>query len=964
MAAEQKLFEQIDGFDKETTNIVVGIDASGSTVLSKFEGDNDVWTCQIEKTVEYLKSRGCENDTRMDVIYWNSPPNDNRQIPQNMRFVEDGAPWFTDGIYSFPFKTQLGKLQLQSMIVKEGVNSYCLTSPGCLFKHLVDNNIVDNKKNTLFVYVTDGDITNSSNGGMTMTQFFVNQMSRFFRNHGQLVEFVIITVQPIDRDFSGGEGMQVAGCDVFNALSRNGLTNKVSKFMSYTRNHMDVPHIHIDQVKVPAGFIPFGSNYFSPAKMPQFVDYLKDLIESKQSEVEHVKIVQNLSRTLHVLTKDMDDRMKHQKIHMMSTMFQNTELDPMFVKHILIGAVKDHNAGSAQLFGQYRASLKNLYKQANDMLSKTVCDAIGVQNTCSTYLFNSSSGDNDNEQHIIIVPRRMACTTTVLKNRRKNVTFPSSAVKINDVVLPIVPIFYDMMGTRMTEQCLRQWARQIVAKKYRTSPMDDICMYYVAADALRVVLSEKVEENVKASWCEIARTMFRKKRYKKDVTELEFFESGQFPTPNRGSPEKFLGMMESIANHLNLNIDVKPMTMWWLLCQVLDYGKVDKVLCANQIMHCRDDLVADFPDMVNENALVEILQARRAIKPVTVHKIKLECMLDYECPITLDDTSASGGKMIVPHQARMGAGTCSPRYVLSDSGYKSMVNNCVCPICYKILDHQLDFQDVGPREEIKMGFFDASNVNNHFASKQIVSQHNSLVATKTQMSLRDIGPSEEKDNDVNKILVVFNGPVGAGKSTIAQRMADLLQTECEKKGKTITTVIEGVDKYCKTGTPIGAAIGLVEQAFRTVKQAQTDYIVAFVDTCGEKRNGKMYFNVNFAGWTIVQLWANRILGEDRGYQAWSLRNVLQRGRNRDGKENYWLNPYGAGMKTCLNVHRQKCQRLGFKYMLQPSRKKSVEWNIEYLNKYADEYEKKIRSVDEEAMNHLTNIAFKFIVGSF
>jgi hypothetical protein len=118
-----------------------------------------------------------------------------------------------------------------------------------------------------------------------------------------------------------------------------------------------------------------------------------------------------------------------------------------------------------------------------------------------------------------------------------------------------------------------------------------------------------------------------------------------------------------------------------------------------------------------------------------------------------------------------------------------------------------------------------------------------------------------------------------------------------------------MDKYCKIGMDPRTAQSHVKEALLKVAEIKSDDVVVVIDTCGEHTRNKSTkaFDVTFNG-KRFDVWPNLDKNNIRGYLAWSLRNVLQRG-SCTPDSNYWLCPAGAGAQTCIDVHKKKAKAL-------------------------------------------------------
>lgn len=904
-AEKTKLFDKQD----QKAKTICVFDASGSVIFNKYKGE-------LVHNIMCNKLAGIvPKETKLWTIHWNSDYVTADKQPDR--------PHFADGIWRPPFPTLVSQLLTQFVFVQKSINSKCLTYPHLAFEELIKSQLVDNITPTRIYFVTDGKIGYNSipyHEKKQLEDKLAASIKKVFDNHHN-VELVIVTIEHHDRDFNNMEGMQdAAGCDVYNVIMKHKLTGYVRQFISFTPNN-DNGFIHIDQIQAPPGFVPYGSQYFSEKNMYMFIEYLKIVISETKDENDQLKVVQNLASSLSTLVKDKPKRMVEDITRTFSLLFQETNLDPLFVNYILTTAVENQLQGSANIFAKYRESLHNLYKQANDMLFKSVKDCTNLS-TFVTYPMNIA------EQHIIVSgPSNQVDKTVVLQNRKKTVSYPQGAIEISGILMPVVPL--DRVNTsKMSEQCLRQWTRQIVSTVYGLNVMSDNCIYAVLLDMFRIILSD-VDDNVKQSFRYLGHVMLKKKRLNTNMTELERLENGELPTPNSGNINEFFGYMMFVSSQLGIKL--QPMTMWYLLCLALD----NKKLISHQLIHCHDDIKKDFVG-IKESELLDKVKASILEKNslVTCHKIPLEHTLEYSCPITLSNTANTGGKRILPHLSSVGFGTCSPLYVLSEEGYNMLVNSnvCVCPICYSKLDKHESFVDVvkKPVEE-KMNFIPPGIVN---------------IFTGVGVPIAQV-EYKQKDGK-NRVLLVLKGTVGAGKSTIAQKMKDLIES---RGGKCI---IEGTDKYCKDGMHTNHAAKKVTQNLRKFTHdinCDNNLMVAIIDTCGERNNGHTFFNVNFNRWTIIDVWPNYNLDNEKGYLAWTLRNVLNR-IECSIDCNYYLNPVSAGLNVCVTVHKKKAQSLGLKAHLNVDSNESIETIIAKLDDLADQYTNSLRSVQDEAKYHL------------
>lgn len=861
-------------------NTILLIDASGSVISDVYE--NDIIFNKIKKIIDELT----EEEYR--VIFWNSDKHKNDH--------------FKNGIYRLPFIVKKSTLSQAFYYVKNIITNHCLTFPHLAFEN-ISTEWINNKDPTKIYFITDGKMGyyNINIYEMnTLKSKLSEAIKNIFEKYNN-IQLNIITVEPIERDFNKIETLTyAAGCDVYNVIMENKLTKYITKFISYTPNNRD-GFIHINKNIPPPGYCPFGDKYFSQLRVKDFINYLIKLVEETQNEDELLKIVQQLSSTLAVLTRDKPNHMVKDIIKTFCEIFERSQLDIMFVKFILEDAIKKENEGMANIFALYRAQLKDLYKRANELLGKNVKEAIGIGSNFMTFPLNNK---------IIIGNYRL-----IDKNIALDKIYPSSGIKVNNILLPIIPL--ELKISQMSEQCLRQWVRQIIGRIYKIGVMDDMIIYIVLGIVLQVIMSE-VEERIKDAYRKLGHIMLKKKRFNTDMTELERLENGEAPIPNSGKIEDFIKYMKGVNTIFEYGLE--PFELWYAICIALNNEK----MIVKQLIHC------DIKDPKNVMKKIQ----KQDIKS---YKLPIDIILDYKCLITLEDTSENGGFRFLPHRNNMG-NTCSPICVLSEDGYKQLLSDptiSVCPICYTQLD-ETNFEKVSGKKVIETKIFTKDDISNIFYEKK-----------------SEIKPTIQNKIEIDKIdkkgtLIILKGTVGCGKTTAGEKIKKYIE---DKGGYCI---VEGTDKYCKDGIPIQVAISKVKYELLKIQSVNNDNLVVVIDTCGEKTNKSTYnniFGVDFTKWKIINFWPNLIKNNTKEYLAWSLRNVLNRD-NSTTNRNYYLNPDDAGFNTCITVHKNKARALFGKKMsilFEGSPPKNKSEAIEKISEMADVYANLLKeySLDEE-----------------
>ena len=842
-----------------TNPVILLIDASGST-SSQFKGTKSILD-RMEEMVTALPSE------QFRVIFWNSDyPNPTNNVN------------FPRGVICPLHVITRGSLKHIFSFAKSKITSSCLTFPHVGFRAIPSEWISETSATHIY-FITDGVMGPAAAHPIgSLKNLLRQEIVQLFTRHNH-VHLHLITVEDKIYDFNQIETLNVAaGGDVFDVFRTNQLTKHITEFTCYTPNYPD-GYKHIETVIPPAGYIPYGNRYFSETRINKFIMYLDHLIKSTPAEDDLLKIVQNLSATLRVLTKDKPRTQVENMVESFCQMFEGTALDPTMVQFILADTVRLEQQGQAMVFSQYRARLRDLYKQAQSLLQQNVKNATGITTEflslpVSNYLIHGN--------HMLVSETIHLCRTA----------YPNSSVKIRDQTVPVFPLLLERFPPALNEQCLRQWIRAIVAQQYHIDALGDLVIHVVLGLTLRVVLSP-VEEKFKQGYRTLARIMLRKKRLNSDMTELERLETGELPTPNNGKIETFYGYMETVGRMLGLKC--QPMTLWYALCLAVFGAPVEAQdtspapVLVKQLTHCLDAIHHDFPELAPSELL-----AKLTLKPVQAYQ---KSLTDYKCIITLEDCATAGGYLFKAHTSLTGA-HCSPIYVVSRQGHELLLQRepIMCPICYQQIPRD-GFQPIDPKTTDEPLL---SEVEPELASQPVAA-----AATVEPIPATTGGtgtPSPAGTPSPTGTVIIMKGTVGAGKSTYATA----LQKEVEKLGG--YCISEGTDKYNVMGVTGKAASQRVRQQLTRALQVTNPLKVVIIDTCGERPYDGRPFEVDFRGWKSLTVCPNYDAQKQPGYVAWSLRNVLLRQKTTQ-QSTYYLNPYGAGLKVCLDVHRKKCQTL-------------------------------------------------------
>jgi hypothetical protein len=661
-------------------------------------------------------------------------------------------------------------------------------------------------------------------------------------------------------------------------------------------------------------------SYFSETKTHQFIQYLNHLIQTTPGEDDLLKIVQSLSSTLKVLTKDKPKKIVDNIVRTFCNLFKKTVIDPTIVEFLLVDTILLEDQGKASVFAEVLSKKRDLYKQAQSLLLQNTKNAMGLIGDFITLPLDNK----------VVYGHNSLIEETIKINGS---TYPNSSVKINHVIVPALPMMMEDSKSLINEQCIRQFIRTIISRQYGVDQMGDLVIYVVMGLVLQMTLSE-VNKKYLAAYRQLGHIMLRKKRMNSDTTELQRLEDGELPIPNNGQMDAFYGYMNRVSQLLGLSC--QPMTLWYAMCLAMK----NPALVAKQLIHCASSISKDYPGIDHNDLLAEM---KPKITPVTVHELPL---IDYKCIITLEDCSKEGGYMFKPHQSPTDA-TCAPIYVVSNQGYSLLLNQptVFCPICYQSLTKD-DFKPVTAK--VGHGLIFQETVTSPFGAIRDDSGSNYPSSYKKPQTQPQAPTVSATSGALTKtgLLVLMKGTVGAGKSTYALK----LQQEIERIGGHCLN--EGTDKYCRQGHTIQDACKMVTSQLKTIHDVENPLLVVIIDTCGDRNNGgNSIFDVDFSGWKKMTIMPNYDKSRQDQYLAWSLRNVLRRGLP-DQNSNYCLNPVNTSVNLCVEVHGKKAKAIFGKKTRLPSSRTNMNDVLNDINQAADQYADFL----EQSMNLDTEIA--------
>ena len=829
------------------------------------------------------------------MLYWNSP---------------NPSSTFKDGTFIIPHIVKKSNIYQTMQLVKPNVGNS--TKPSNAFAKIPKDWISDVSPTHIY-YITDGQIDRDN------IQPLKSEIITLFKNHNN-IHLHLITVESRNIDLNNSETLKTqAGGDVYKLFCDNNLTKHITEFTSITRNCQN-GHKHIDVIIPPEGFIPYEQNYFSETDISDFIDYIKNIIQTNsQNEDYLIRIVQNLTSTIRYLNKNKLPLMSSKNIRNFCDLFNGTVIDRTIVEFMLNETTKQEN--NSIVYSEYRTRMKEYFKQADKFLSENVKTAIGL-----TKLFITLPIDD-----VIVVGNTNLVTESC---KMGNKIFPESSIVLNNIKIPVLPLESNYLSD-MNEQCTRQYIRQMISTLLNIGVMDDYIIYIVMAMNLRVALSD-IDGRYKNGFKKFAEIMLKKKRLNTTITELEYFSQGNAPTPNDNKVESFNHMMLKLKTLFEINCENH--TLWYAMC--LAIGNVE--LNAKQLIYCQSSITTDFPNLINvRDNLLNCMKP--LVKPITI--LEKFQKYDYFCIYSGVSTSESGGFIMLSHNNKNGL-LCCPQNVISEKAYNNIKNNSsiLCPDCYCNIKK---FEQVNPKSIVNetisitnncfsqniSSVFSFNNNNNNKNNNNTYNNNNNTynnnnnnnntynnnnntynknsnnsnnsnnfnnnknnIATKTNTT-----NSLNANFDNSKKRVIFlRGTIGCGKTTYA----NTLQKKILENGQ--NCIIVSVDNYVIQGYQPKEGVKKIVDDIENVKNL--DNITIIVDTCGESAGLKNVFSHDLSGWysEIVYPCYNKSMIKQ--YLAWSLNNVLNRTK-RTSNSTYNINPVDVGEQVCRDVHIKKAMNI-------------------------------------------------------
>ena len=843
------------------------IDASYS-VLSK----SNYETSSPDATIfdEMLKISLALPHKKFRVLFWNSSNQEN-----TFGIAANGSG--IRGVSKFPEEIEKEKLPQTFKLTSQKIKTCSVTEPHLGFCN-IDDWLRAGFSQTIYFF-TDGFIgwnRIQPYESQTLNRQLSDSIRRIVNAYPR-VQINIIAVEGRPMDLSV-EQSEMIGNDVVAGISRNNMTGALTSYLSYAPNKTN-GYVHINKVQTVPGFVPFGSRHFSILSTHFFMQYLADLIESKKTDEDALlRIIQDLTVTLNVLTKERPQKVREQTFNLFLHMFNDTVVDKSIAKFILSQGLAAEACGSAQLYADYRSNLKNLYADANRLLVNNAASALGINRDSLTLPLKAGSN------RIIVVSSSTTANETVLNHK-------NGGYLCSGKLIPIVP-FVSLQAPLITKQCLRQWLRALIAKEYHLNATGDEIIFVAMGINLQVQLAllndvSPLAKKIREAYINLITVLLEKKRLNSQSTEMDALLAGNIFVPNDGNLQMFPNYLKRLQTSIGLAENIDSLLLWYALC-----AAHSPELAKSQWRHCQQHLgqrltLQDFSDWAPKN--------------ISVYEIPEE--LEYECFVTLDSTEKVGGMRFKPHQVpilRNGKiifNDCCPKYVTSRQGFERIFENketTQCPICYANITKD-QFEAVGPRGEVQCRELESLETNQIFGAQRAVA---SVAAPSPANATSSTFSSSSSASSVGTPgrLIVLIGVVGCGKTTLAKAIKEIADRENRH------CVIEGTDKYCMQGLSMQSAISTVATAIRNLVNSSTKDKTLILDVCNERFDARDVFGVDLSSWKIEKIEVNLDRSMIPQYLDWSLRNVLQR-----GEDDSYLNPSRSGLAICIKVHGRKAK---------------------------------------------------------
>ena len=520
------------------------------------------------------------------------------------------------------------------------------------------------------IYVfTDGEISDGDGFALSLKELIKNNMDK-------KINFHIITVENNNKNYgetqnntktkgsssddsddnddyyTNNKNICTAGNKIYMTIQKNNLTHYLKSFLCYNNIFTNEFYVNLLNPDVPEGYIPFRQNVFKITNTNMFVQYIKSIIGTEDT----LKIMHDLTYTIHMITKNKPDKIKNDIIRLFSGLFAGSPEYESF-NDALVDGVLAHTVGKAQTFQDYKEKRGKLFERSQQSLYEDVRKSVTRKSVNNRFI------SYPRLNHIITSNKNAIEDTVFLRNK----SYKFGGIYDNYSIVPMFPASVAL--DEPIRQCVRQYIRAVYSTYHNRESADDVVLYLFLTDVMRICISNTSDE-IKTGYKNLAFVMLDRRRFASNletkegnIKEIAHLEAGNPPLPVLADFASIENMLKDCAETFGYKL--RPYTLWYAIVLALGNDK----LILNQYKFCKEDIKLDFPALKNPAQLLSALVSHKFTFSEIIKQSHQE-ELDYTCFLSLEDTSETGGYKIPEHF--IAEIKCDPKYVFSQCGYDAM----------------------------------------------------------------------------------------------------------------------------------------------------------------------------------------------------------------------------------------------------------------------------------------------------
>lgn len=711
------------------------------------------------------------------------------------------------------------------------------------------------KKLSHIVLLTDGQ-TNSS-------EHILKEQMEIFNKNNISVEIIAVSNSSINMDtLTQNEEQKIPGMDLINYLG-----NSISNFSIYNKYHIDIPYIGASTSRVGKNCVTFMQipiTQFIPDFLRSFVINLKDnQINWGTNQMEFKKLLSEIGKLISTLFVSFPES----NLFVEDIIYKLNELNVPTINIDRIQNIIKYGFDCTRnkkpiLYTNFEAHVKESVVKKNEF-----ADAITLLKKNGTTL-NFDMSISIPYNGLIVLNKNSVPLNKYLGNYNK------SGDKFNN--------YY--FGIGVDPQAIRIGMREFCGFLGVKNPVGShsVIFYILKEMSLLYINGLSIDDKLMNYYRELAihqtslETIVAKNKYS-GIGCYNMWKNGNVPQMHYSDTKTHCSLYTDVfVNPLRLN---EP--LWWALMMSMlgifdsQLNIYEESLKGLQIEPNEKEFLnwvkSTFQTVVNGNIQVVIAEKN----PTSLFTLS-EFENDDQVYVLKDH------------------GNCKTRTYYSKEeidNYVMKPENGCCWCRYKPLVD--DFERVTFEDPIIKIEKAMKNV------KPLVVNNEKLKSLNLppNVSLSTLSMSSPV-SDFRMIRINMIGITGSGKSTFSKRIFEMIT---EKGGKCI---ILNADKWSKRGVKGKEIVHKIQNEMNEFKKMSSKLKVVIVDICNENGPQKVCFNIDFSNYEEFNFMPNMIPTKFNEYEAWCLRNVLNR-KNFSEDTNYWLNPVSAGVNTCIKVHKAK-----------------------------------------------------------